>query len=311
LKGKEVTQTMAYGFEAEHFGLSQRDAIRTLEDHGLTDDGWSVTYDGSVRNEGLEIVSAPLEPDTANDRLTSTVMTEIRAKGGTVDSTCGLHVHHGVEALSSWDIFEAVRHYVMFQPAIDSILPRSRRVTEVSPSYCHEISEAEINELADIAFLTSMRPAQTMGRDCAWWDRYRVVNVAAINKHGTLEFRQHSGTLNGAKIRNWTRLTRSFLRLGERHEPGNIVVPNVDVNDIGAVCRFLNVPRTVTAFYKARKASFGYDGKVDAEDEASYHTVDEQDELDYVDNGPDEDGIEYCGCGDGCYADNCHACNGI
>jgi hypothetical protein len=41
--------------------------------------------------------------------------------------------------------------------------------------------------------------------------RYFKVNLQSYHTYGTVEFRQHSGTLNAAKAVNWVRLLDSFI----------------------------------------------------------------------------------------------------
>jgi hypothetical protein len=45
--------------------------------------------------------------------------------------------------------------------------------------------------------------------------RYYKLNLSAINVHGTIEFRQHSGTVNAEKAVNWVKLTAGFMRAAE------------------------------------------------------------------------------------------------
>ena len=45
------------------------------------------------------------------------------------------------------------------------------------------------------------------------------MNINSLPTHGTLEFRQHSGTLNAAKVLHWTRFTRLFMDLREHGVP--------------------------------------------------------------------------------------------
>jgi hypothetical protein len=43
-------------------------------------------------------------------------------------------------------------------------------------------------------------------------DRYFKVNLKSLEMHRTLEFRQHSGTRNAAKVQNWLTFTDDFVR---------------------------------------------------------------------------------------------------
>lgn len=41
--------------------------------------------------------------------------------------------------------------------------------------------------------------------------RYFKVNLMSFQRHGTIEFRQHSGTVNATKIANWVRFLGQFI----------------------------------------------------------------------------------------------------
>jgi hypothetical protein len=41
--------------------------------------------------------------------------------------------------------------------------------------------------------------------------RYRKLNIESYVTHGTVEFRQHQGTTNAAKIINWIKLTQAIV----------------------------------------------------------------------------------------------------
>ena len=47
-------------------------------------------------------------------------------------------------------------------------------------------------------------------------NRYYGLNIHSRYYHGSLEFRHHSGTLNGTKIRNWIRICNAIIEKGIR-----------------------------------------------------------------------------------------------
>jgi biotin operon repressor len=46
--------------------------------------------------------------------------------------------------------------------------------------------------------------------------RYYKINLKSLEVHRTLEFRQHSGTLNALKVRNWLAFIDGFVRESRR-----------------------------------------------------------------------------------------------
>jgi len=47
-------------------------------------------------------------------------------------------------------------------------------------------------------------------------NRYQAVNFVSVKKYGTVEFRQHQGTLNPSKALAWIELTRNVVHAASR-----------------------------------------------------------------------------------------------
>lgn len=259
-----------YGFEAEHFGIHIETGEKILRDLGLPltksvpaqDGGWSYRHDGSVHNEALELVSPPQELTLSTRQLNRKLLKAIRTLGGEVDASCGLHIHHGLQVqqykvpgargpvtrstprYEPIDIYYTVEAYCFFQSVINEILPPSRRDAE----YCHYISETDLDTLKLVCETRNMKE---MAADVQWWDRYKTLNVSSISKHGTLEFRQHSGTLNPDKIVHWIILTQAFLNAGydKRALPAPVDAPE----RLNSMLSWLRVPTRTREFYRTRR----------------------------------------------------------
>jgi hypothetical protein len=145
---------------------------------------WKVTYDASVSApgyKGLEVVSPILKGQKGLDEI-EIVCGALQALGAKINITCGLHVHHDARHLRGDDrkLQQVVDIYNRAEKVIDSMLPPSRRMN----TYCRS------NTVTD-----------------ATRDRYAKVNLTSMYRHGTVEFRQHSGTIDCNKIKNWVLLT--------------------------------------------------------------------------------------------------------
>lgn len=256
-----------YGIEAEHSGIYMGSARSLLED-GYSDKGWQYHYDGSVRERGgeaLELVSPILRHDTESTRDTRTLLNRVKNAGGTVDVTCGLHVHHDARQLLPHDVLDVVTTYAYFQPAIDRILPESRR-TDNDPQYCHPVELSDLRATQDLADSSTSQDEFALA--CQWWDRYRTVNIAALRKHGTLEFRQHSGTLNSRKVLHWVQLTKAIMRStgpksiteSDKPEPGSVA----------GMVDWLGLPKVTRDFYLGREAELNNGGDSEDQEQVEY-----------------------------------------
>ena len=90
-----------FGAELEMTGITREQAVRALRGVGIevrdetynheTRDYWKIVPDSSVHG-GFEVVSPVLEGEAGLEQL-RTVVTALDDMGGTVNKTCGYHVH--------------------------------------------------------------------------------------------------------------------------------------------------------------------------------------------------------------------------
>lgn len=154
---------------------------------------WKITTDSSVNSgchdRGLEMVSPILRGKQGLDALRR-VLKVMRRLGCQVDRTCGVHVHHGAKDLSSEEIRSVFKFYRNNERIIDTLVSPSRRAN--NNGYCRSLNSGYIG--VDIP-------------DC----RYYKVNYQSYLKYGTIEFRQHQGSLDYEKISHWIMLTQNIL----------------------------------------------------------------------------------------------------
>jgi len=296
--------TRAFGFEAEFYGMDQWSAVVELRRRGYQadDDGyhhravpyWRITEDGSVSGEGCELVSPVLNGRLKTDMDNARgVLNVLAHAGGVVNRTCGLHVHHNLGGKTVEDIAETVAHWALFQGIINRILPASRWDGE----YCAGMYDPD-NWYQSIVH--SSRGGNTArhiyGRS---FGRYHAINLNAIDDHGTLEYRQHSGTLNGDKLEHWVRFTRAMhdvSRIGSYQMLLNIYgdVPTVrDEMSVLDMMRYLRLPRDTQTFYVNRAEALRRNGDDENADEYP------EPEHMYHDDDYDEQGQIWCSnCGE-------------
>ncbi|MBR1732821.1 MAG: amidoligase family protein, partial [Alloprevotella sp.] len=84
-------------------------------------------------------------------------------------------------------------------------------------------------------------------RDVMNNDRYHSVNPIAYSAHGTIEFRQHQGTTNFTKIKNWV----SFLAKLVAYSTENVIE-----NEITSIDEIPFLTATEKRYFNSRKAAF-------------------------------------------------------
>ena len=199
----------SFGIELEIAGINRQTALTSLSAVGIavhdesynhmTRSHWKLVGDGSVRG-GFEIVSPVLHGEQGLAEA-MTVAEALSDAGATVNRTCGFHVHFDASDLSVDDVKTIIRRYADHETEIDAIMPPSRRGT--ANFYC--------NTLAGISFGRLMRATTINEMANIMGSRYFKVNLMSFQRHGTIEFRQHSGTVNATKIANWVRFLGQFI----------------------------------------------------------------------------------------------------
>lgn len=295
-----------YGVEAEFFGITAYDAIDALRDAGLDaeDDGyhhnerpyWRITDDSSVNGNGQELVSPILRVGHEDDKDDlALALDALRDKGAVVDETCGLHVHHDVQSYEPAEIAETVAQYAYFQPVINRIIHPNRLIRceygmpMRDPMDWHER-------------ITCFEHYSKLYAEANSFGRSHAVNVTSIPVHGTLEFRQHAGTLYPEIAQTWVDFTRLFMRVGKRHSLIEAMglfgrgYPDCTVDELAL---FLGAGNDlIDALIKREKHYHGTEGEWGEEDQNLDHKLDgySRDYEEDYDEYPQGDDGDPCPC---------------
>ncbi|MFI3271990.1 MAG: amidoligase family protein [Pseudomonadota bacterium] len=199
-----------FGVELEIVGITREQAKRCLRLVGIavqnegynhtTRSHWKIVPDASVQG-GFEVVSPILEGVEGLEQLRA-VVTALDDMGGSVNRSCGYHVHFDASDLGVDHIRSIVTRYAAYEAEIDNFMPQSRRANQ--NRFCQSIVSLAQNE----RFKSAQTLQSLIGAQAG---RYFKVNLQAYHTHGTIEFRQHSGTLNAPKAVNWVRLLDAFI----------------------------------------------------------------------------------------------------
>lgn len=223
------TVERTFGIEIEAFGLPMRTVAATIADAGIvcnaegynhhTSRNWKVVSDGSIRGDyGFEVVS-PILSGAEGLAQVRTVMEALAAAGAKVNKTTGLHVHIGARDFSLREFRNIAKNYIIFEDFFDAIMPLSRRANN-----CPYIRSNRYSVGGDYTNAAAQRVCDKVDT-CNTIDeiirvicpsnyseaRYHKLNLTAFYRHGTVEFRQHSGTVDADKAVNWIELLIQFV----------------------------------------------------------------------------------------------------
>lgn len=167
---------------------------------------WKLITDASVSSgpegAGLEAVSPILSGDAGYKSL-ATMLKAIREAGGRVDRSCGIHVHHDANDMTPVQVAKLVAFYVENQSIMDQMVSQSRRSRNAN-RWCRPVDMDEHRRM-QAAIKSQGNLAD------GYFDRYRTVNITSYPKYGTVEFRQHQGTLNARKITAWVKVGQAVV----------------------------------------------------------------------------------------------------
>jgi hypothetical protein len=211
----------SFGIEVEAYGLPYHTVAQVVSESGSpcmaegynhqTRRHWKVVSDVSLDPlpNAIELVSPPLRGEAGLAEIRK-VLAAIESAGANVKRQCGLHVHVDARDLTMHAIRMVAERYSAFESEIDSFMPESRRGS--NSRWCQPVR----NLLRAIDWRVP-RTLEELATHVGIERRYHKVNLhAAYRTHATVEFRQHSGTVNGTKAANWARFLVEFVEESKR-----------------------------------------------------------------------------------------------
>ena len=191
---KSVSAREAFGYAVRNAGLSeyvtiQEDKSIKLNQHDLT----------GVTNE--IVISYRTGDEDAVRKFCKCL------KGRAyVNWSCGTHFHFDMRHLRQDDVVLYGNRLAQAVPVLRLLLPKDRRDNK----YCK-------------------KTINTINTECVMPHKYAFINLAAYNKHKTMEIRGHSGTIDAEKILNWIKLCEQIM-LTELPEPPQVLTIDQLIN---------------------------------------------------------------------------------
>lgn len=203
-----------FGIELEVSGISKEQAAEALNAAGVeavaenynhrTRNYWKITTDSSIQTDNgyaCEAVSPPMPYRESSFVTIAKVCAALTEAGGTVNASCGMHVHVDCRGNADPDFYRLLlTFYSKYEGEIDMFVHENRRNNE--NTYCrtnkslYDTWDRIWSSYADVApaYLTDIFSGV---------ERYYKLNFASYVRHGTVEFRQFQGTLDAKQIRAW------------------------------------------------------------------------------------------------------------
>lgn len=242
-----------FGIEIEAFGLDKQELADELRRAGIeteiesynhqTRNHWKIVTDSSINgNQAFELVSPKLQGENGLRQL-KTVILIVRGLEAKVNRSCGLHIHFDASEFNTQTWKNIFKNYAKLENVIDSFLPESRRGN--NNQYCKSIRTQNFEQKIDsITNLSNAQEAiKQLSRRLTSESRFYKINAEAYFRHRSIEFRQHSGTINFKKIQNWILF---LARLIEFSKQANLTSETMET-----LKRFL--PDEMVNYFEARR----------------------------------------------------------
>ncbi len=201
--GQKADKMCKKGFKVKEWDDNDYLSWVLTEDGSVYDDKIASNHYDSYYNRwyqdesyGLELVSPILTDSTKGFNEVKKAFKAIGRKGKhvTVNETCGLHVHVNAMFVNEWSEIKKeaffkhlIKQYASQESYFDSLVDASRRKNK--NQYCRSMKRV----------------------NCFDGDRYRKLNISAFEKHGTIEFRHHHGTLSSVEAIKWIKTCIMFF----------------------------------------------------------------------------------------------------
>lgn len=191
----------------------------------------------------IECVSPVLKGTKSGFDKLSACCDALNEAGAYVNRSTGLHVHIGANGLTGWQYANVFKNYQKLECVIDSFMAKSRRGD--NNTYCRSI----LNKDLDGCMTRQQVFWQFTEHSCSgsYIGRYYKVNAAAYNAHGTIEFRQHQGSTDFTKIKNWVNFCAKLVAYSTEH---------VIEQEISSIDEIPFLTSAEKRYFKNRKAAF-------------------------------------------------------
>lgn len=205
-----ASMTQKFGVEIECMVPRDVNLYALMNEAGVQNQ-WTEKHDGSlmppVGYRGVEIVSVPLHNLDDSFESIKKICNVLNKAGAIINKTCGLHVHVDASGFSAAQMRNVFDRYKKFEIEIDKWMPASRRKSE--NTYCRSLNGVDVFHSDSINTMCGNTGSS----------RYLKVNLQAYLVHGTVEFRQHSGTTRADKIINWVKFCINFMKQSKEAVP--------------------------------------------------------------------------------------------
>lgn len=155
--------------------------------------------DGSLRNNGIELVTPPLRGENVSTAIRY-MCTLADEQGWQASNRAGIHVHIDVQTLTIPELLNVLATYTLVEPALFRWIGEGRH----DSLFCKAWTDDSVTEELE-QYIQHLNMIERDGGGALWrmHTRYTALNLESIRKYGTIEFRQMRSTLDPDRMIKW------------------------------------------------------------------------------------------------------------
>lgn len=240
--------------------------------------------DGSLDETGVEVQTPPASRSEA-ERIIKEACLGLSKNGFTATESCGLHVHIDCHDLRVGQICRVFRTMYVIEDVIYSMLPDSRwdnhycKPLRKNYSFWEMYGKVTRDQLESRWYkVTNKMEIRYRKRNKYDNSRYSGINVHSVFYKKTIEFRQHSGTINADKICRWIAILLSIIEYSLHHYDKDMIDKLLEMpmseNKVQLVIGMLRLSRKVSMYMRKRISIFNpHYGEIIGKPKPYYETI--------------------------------------
>lgn len=164
---------------------------------------WDMKGDGSLRYNGVELVSRPVGGASLDAALTdlSKILASLNA---TASMRTSVHCHVDFTNSDMKEVCQFLCGFALFECILFSASGKDRYWNMYSPglSFCYN----QVRLANEIVQLCTKEDFDGVRQKVHTWNKYSGINLRSLEVFGTVEVRSHSGTTEPEEVREWVKM---------------------------------------------------------------------------------------------------------
>ena len=200
--------TRLFGVEVEYEGVGPVPEMNR--------DLWTAVPDGSLRNDGVEFITRPVNIRTAVRSFR--YLNELAAREGFLDTVrTGIHVHADMRDLTIAQVQGVLAAYGAFEPLMFQLMDPEREENIYCVPWYRAPDQAQM-----VAYLAG-GPMETERLSGLPLVKYSALHLGPLWQFGTLEFRHAPTWRDPALFRRWICAINRLIEWGRRESPESVI----------------------------------------------------------------------------------------